>query len=178
MVRIWLGHGASGSVATMAPWVDGLRALGLDAAAVALPKGRAERALAPYAAQVPDEPGMLIGGHSFGGRVASMLAAGGDGVPARANPFAGVVTLSFPVHPPGRPERAEERVAHLARIAVPVLMLSGASDPFASVQLLRDAAARLQHGELVLYPGLGHTLAPVRDDALARIAAFARSLEA
>lgn len=160
----------------MAPWVDGLRALGLEAAPVSLPRGRAERALAPYAAQVPDEPGMVIGGHSFGGRVATLLAAGGEGVPERVHPFAGVVALSFPVHPPGRPERAKERIAHLSRIGVPMLLLSGGADPFARADLLREAAALLTRGELVVYPGLGHTLAAVRGDALARIAAFVRAL--
>ena len=75
-MRIWLAHGASGNASTMLPWVDGLRALGFDAAPLQLPRRRAEDAVTALEAQVPDEPGMVIGGHSYGGRVASLAAAG------------------------------------------------------------------------------------------------------
>lgn len=177
MVRIWLGHGAWGTPASMAPWVDGLRALGLDAEAITLPRGRAERAVAPFAGQVPDRPGTVVGGHSFGGRVATLLAARAEGAPARRHPVAGVVALSFPLHPPSRPDASVPRAAHWRSIDVPVLLLAGDADPYAEIGLLRAAAARLPHGELVVYPGEGHDLSRVRSDALGRIAAFVRSLE-
>jgi predicted alpha/beta-hydrolase family hydrolase len=177
MSHVWLGHGASGSPATMAPWVEGLRSRGVAADPVALPRGRAERAIVRFAAQVPDAPGMVVGGHSFGGRVATLLAAGLDPAPARRRPLVGVVALSYPLHRPGAPGAWLGRVAHWPSITVPVLLLSGDADPFARLDLLREAVARLPQGRLVVYPGLGHGLAPVRGEALEQIAAFVRSLD-
>ena len=56
---------------------------------------------------------------------------------------------------------------------MPVLLLSGESDPFARIDLLRLAVAeRLADAELVTWPRLGHTLKPVLEDVLDRIAAF------
>jgi hypothetical protein len=176
MARILLGHGAWGSPASMAPWVDGLAALGLEAAAVSLPRGRAERGIVPFAAQLPDGPGVIAGGHSLGGRVATLLAAGGAAVPPRVYPLAGVVALSFPLHPPRRPDPSLARAAHWGGVHVPMLLLSGDADPYARIDLLREAAAQLPSAELVVYAGLGHDLASVREDALARIARFARAV--
>jgi hypothetical protein len=52
-------------------------------------------------------------------------------------------------------------------------MLSGESDPFARIDLLRAAVAeRLPGAQLVTWPRLGHSLAPVLDEALDRVAAF------
>jgi len=53
-----------------------------------------------------------------------------------------------------------------------VLLLSGDRDPFAKVDLLRREVKSLPNAELVIYPGVGHGLLPVREDAAARIAAF------
>src|SRR5512134_3151686 len=102
MIRVFLGHGASGTAATMAPWVAGLTARGIDARAIDLPKRKAEDAVAAYEAQVPDEPGVVIGGHSYGGRVASLAVAGVRvaGAPGRAHPYSGLVCLSYPLHRP------------------------------------------------------------------------------
>ena len=95
-----------------------------------------------------------VGGHSYGGRVASLAAAepGSD--------YAALVLFSYPLHPPGAPERAEARVAHWPRIGCPVLLLSGESDPFARIELLRTAVGLLPDARLVTYPRLGHTLRP------------------
>ena len=80
--------------------------------------------------------------------------------------------MSYPLHRPGEPAW-DARSAHWPLIGVPVLLLSGESDPFARIDLLRTAVAeRLPHAELVTYPRLGHTLKPVLDDVLDRIAAF------
>jgi predicted alpha/beta-hydrolase family hydrolase len=179
MTRIYLGHGASGTAASMQPWVDGLRARGFEAHAVELPKRKAEAAVAAYEAQVPDEPGIVIGGHSFGGRVASLAVAGvrAAGTAPREHPYAGLVCLSYPLHRPGAPETAAARIAHWPAIGVPALLLSGSSDPFAQIGLLEDAIPTLVRGRLVTYPRLGHTLKPVRADALDRIAAFLADLE-
>lgn len=169
-IRVFLGHGASGSAETMAPWVAGLRERGVEAVALDLPRRRAEDAVPALEAQVPEGDEVVVGGHSFGGRVASLSAAG--------RRYAGLVCLSYPLHRPGAPETAAARVAHWSRIACPALLLSGEADPFASIALLRESLPLLPLGELVTYPRLRHGLLPVRDDALDRIAAFVRRLEA
>ena len=75
-----------------------------------------------------------VGGKSFGGRMASMAVA--EGMPA-----AGLIFLGYPLHPPGKPERA--RTEHLASIEVPMLFLQGTRDPFASAAVLEPALAAL-----------------------------------
>ena len=177
MLRVYLGHGASGTAASMAPWVDGLLVRGFEAHAVSLPRGRAEAAITRFLDQVPDEPGTVLGGHSFGGRVASLAAAGVEGTPPRHSPIAGLVCLSYPLHRPGMPETALARMAHWPAIHVPVLLQSGTSDPFARIDLLEAAVGSLQDGRLVTWPRLGHSLAPVREQALDRIAAFLTALD-
>lgn len=163
----------------MAPWVDGLAARGIEAHAVDLPRRKAEDAVLAYEAQVPDEPGIVIGGHSFGGRVASLAVAGvrPDGAPPRIHPYAGLVCLSYPLHRPGAPETAPARIAHWPRIDTPALLLSGRSDPFAQIELLERSMPAMPRGRLVTYPRLGHTLKPVMADALDRVAAFLAELD-
>ncbi|MHB8891289.1 MAG: alpha/beta family hydrolase [Candidatus Limnocylindrales bacterium] len=181
MLRIYLGHGASGTAAAMAPWVSGLRARGFEAFALDLPRRKAEDAVAAFEAQVPDEPGVVVGGHSYGGRVASLMVAGAGssrtgGVVSRQ--YAGLVCLSYPLHRPGAPETAAARTAHWPAIRVPALLLSGTSDPFARIDVLEAAMPSLVRGRLVTYPRLGHTLKPVMADALDTVAAFLAELDA
>ena len=164
---IFLAHGASGNAASMQPHVAGLKRRGLTAAAVQLPVGLAEKAVDRYRAQVPDLSGAIIGGQSYGGRVASLLAA--QEAPR------GLVLLCFPLHRPGQPD-GTTRVAHFKDIDCPVLLLSGESDPFAKIALLRAAVKWLPGATLITYPGLGHSLRPVLDDALDRVAEFCRTL--
>ena len=65
---------------------------------------------------------LLIGGKSMGGRIASMLAD---------NPAVdGVCCFGYPFHPPGKPEKLAERIAHLVAIETPVLIFQGTRDPF------------------------------------------------
>src|SRR5690348_7740493 len=99
-----LAPGASGTVAGLRPVFDGLAARGVAAAGVSLPRGSAERALPAWRTALHgiDRRGTAIGGQSFGGRVASLLAA--DEPELRA-----LVLLCFPLHPPGRPEQAPGR---------------------------------------------------------------------
>ena len=165
-VRCFLGHGASGTAASMAPFVAGLRARGIDAVAIDLPRRKAEDAVPALHAVVPSAADVALGGHSYGGRVASLVAAEPDA------PYAGLVLFSYPLHPPGSPDRTDARISHWPAIHCPVLLLSGESDPFARIDLLRAAVDRLDNAELVTYPRLGHTLKPVLDDALDRVAAF------
>lgn len=181
MLRIYLGHGASGTAASMAPWVDGLRVRGFEAFALDLPRRRAEDAVAAFEAQVPDEPGVVVGGHSYGGRVASLAVAGASAAQdAGAAPrrYAGLVCLSYPLHRPGAPETAASRTSHWSAITVPALLLSGTSDPFARIELLEAAIPALVRGQLVTYPRLGHSLRPVLDDALDGVAEFLAELDA
>lgn len=138
-IRIVLGHGASGTAASMAPYVDGLRARGLATDAINLRRGKAEDAVAPSwsatEALIEAEGGagaveLVIGGQSFGGRVASLLAA------ERPADVRALVCFSYPLHRPGVPETWDQRTAHWPRIACPVLLLSGEADPFARLPLL------------------------------------------
>lgn len=168
VLTVRLAHGASGSAASMRPWTDGLRERGFAAEPVQLPKGSAERAIPVYREAAPPDQTTVIGGQSFGGRVASLIAAD--------DPPAGLVLLCYPLHRPGHPETAAERISHWSRIVCPVLLLSGEGDPFARIELLRTAVGLLPDAELVTYPGIGHGLNSVRADALDRIAAWLERL--
>ncbi|MBZ4559001.1 alpha/beta hydrolase [Mycobacterium avium subsp. hominissuis] len=76
---------------------------------------------------------LIAGGHSYGGRQTSMVVAAGDAA-------VDVLTLfSYPVHPPGKPERA--RTEHLPAITVPTVFTHGTSDPFGTPEELNAAAA-------------------------------------
>ncbi len=78
---------------------------------------------------------VYLGGHSFGGRMATHAAAGGL-VGVR-----GLVLCSFPLHPPGKPDTA--RAAHLPEIAEPMLFLSGTRDALAERDLLQEVVGQL-----------------------------------
>lgn len=132
---------------------------------MSLPKGKAERAMPMYAAALGLDAGAtVIGGQSFGGRVATLIAP-------EAKPAA-VVCFSYPLHAPGRQPTWAERTAHWPEIACPVLLLSGESDPFADIGLLRTAVEQLPNARLVTYPGQGHSLARVANAAVDEVAAF------
>jgi len=76
---------------------------------------------------------LIAGGHSYGGRQTSMVVAADE-----AN--VDVLTLfSYPVHPPGKPERA--RTEHLPDITVPTVFTHGTSDPFGTPAEVHEAAA-------------------------------------
>jgi uncharacterized protein len=169
-VRIFLAHGASGSAASMQPFVNALAERGLKGHTIGLPVRRAEDAVRAYREQLPDDlSGCVIGGHSYGGRVASLLAA--DAQPA------GLVLLSYPLHRPGRPE--ELRTEHWSRIRCPVLLISGEADQFARVELLRSSVGLLAQSQLVTYPGVRHGVGgPRLGETADHIQAFAAGLRA
>jgi len=77
---------------------------------------------------------VVVGGRSLGGRVCSVAVA--EGLAARA-----VVLVSYPLHPPGRPERL--RVEHFPALGVPCLFVSGTRDAFARPQELEEAVAAI-----------------------------------
>jgi hypothetical protein len=148
----------------MRPYVKALEKRQLKASAIDLPIGKAERAVPVFIKKVP--AGSIAGGHSYGGRVASMAAT-------EVN-YAALVLLSYPLHRPGHPE--DPRTEHWSKITCPVLFLSGESDPFARIELLRSSVRRLPGAELVTFPGVGHGLLTVTDAAMDRVAAFVRQL--
>jgi len=148
----------------MRPYVKALQARKLTAAAIDLPKSKAERAVPVFIDKAP--AGAIAGGHSYGGRVASMAA-----VEVR---YAALILLSYPLHRPGHPE--DLRTEHWPKIRCPVLLLSGESDPFARVDLLRASARLLPQAELLTFPRVGHGLIPVIDAAMDRAAEFVRGL--
>jgi uncharacterized protein len=80
----------------------------------------------------PNVP-LVLGGHSYGGRQSSMVAAEQPGI-AQA-----LMLLSYPLHPPRQPEKL--RTEHLPSIQMPSLFVHGTRDPFGSIEELRSAAA-------------------------------------
>jgi predicted alpha/beta-hydrolase family hydrolase len=76
---------------------------------------------------------LIAGGHSYGGRQTSMVVA------ESAQPVDLLMLFSYPVHPPGKPERT--RTEHLPAIAVPTVFTHGTSDPFGTLDEVRAAAA-------------------------------------
>lgn len=94
---------------------------------------------------------VIAGGHSYGGRMTSMVIA--DEAAA-----VDVLTLfSYPLHPPGKPERA--RTEHLSRITAPTVFTHGTADPFGTIDELRPAAALISAAtEIVEITGARHDL--------------------
>jgi predicted alpha/beta-hydrolase family hydrolase len=94
---------------------------------------------------------IIAGGHSYGGRMTSMVIA--DAAAA-----VDVLTLfSYPLHPPGKPERA--RTDHLPRITAPTVFTHGTADPFGSIDELRPAAKLIPaNTEIVEVTGARHDL--------------------
>jgi uncharacterized protein len=107
------------------------------------------------AARVRSVP-VLVGGKSYGGRMASMAVA--EGLPAR-----GLVFLGYPLHPPGKTDRVRDE--HLYGIDVPMLFLQGSRDPFADATVLAPVLAKLgataSHVEI---EGGGHSFERSRKD--------------
>ena len=92
----------------------------------------AATALAERAKLPPDR--ILLGGRSMGGRMCSMAVA--EGLPA-----AGLVLVSYPLHPPGK--RDQVRTEHFPSLDVPCLFISGRKDPFGSPDELEAATTAI-----------------------------------
>ena len=161
-MRVVLGHGASGNAASMKPYVVGFTRRGINAIAVDLPKGKAERAVPIFIKTSGTGHEVVGGGQSFGGRVASMAAIEAD--------FGGLVLFSYPLHRPGHTD--ELRTEHLPSIRCPTLFLSGDRDPFARVDLLQEAVKLVPNARLEIFQGQGHGLLAVLDQALDVAAEF------
>lgn len=91
---------------------------------------------------------LALGGRSMGGRICSMAVA--EGLPAD-----GLVLLSYPLHPPRRPEQL--RTAHFEAIPVPCLFISGTRDPFGTPTELEQAVSQIPGPvRIELLEGQGH----------------------
>jgi predicted alpha/beta-hydrolase family hydrolase len=94
---------------------------------------------------------VFLGGHSYGGRQATMLAAEEPGL-ADA-----LLLLSYPLHPPGQPGKL--RTGHFPALRTPALFIHGTKDEFGSIQEMRAALDLIPaHVELVPLEGAGHDL--------------------
>jgi uncharacterized protein len=101
-------------------------------------------------------PGPLsLGGHSYGGRQASMLAA------EDASVASALLLLSYPLHPPTRPD--QPRTAHFPSLATPALFVHGTRDPFGTIEEIEAARALIPaRTALLAVDGAGHDLFHVR----------------
>lgn len=107
---------------------------------------------------------LVIGGRSMGGRMCSMAVA------ATEDPLkvAGLVLVSYPLHPPAKPEK--KRTEHLPGITVPVLCVSGSMDTFGTPVELRRAFRRVP-AEVTwnLIEGKGHDLKNADDEIVVAV---------
>lgn len=138
------------------------------------PSGAAmdRRGLERAAASLRDEVAgpIYLGGSSYGGRQASMLAAEKPAVAA------GLLMLSYPLHPPGKPEAL--RTEHFGGILAPVLFAHGSKDVFGSEQEMRAAMKLLKApAELELFAGATHGLLQKREGAAKAQAIAEKSAE-
>jgi uncharacterized protein len=94
---------------------------------------------------------IFLGGHSYGGRQATMLCASEpDLVP-------GLLLLSYPLHPPRKPEQL--RIQHLPNLRTPSLFVHGTRDPFGSIDEMTKALQLIPgKNELIKVEGAGHDL--------------------
>jgi len=94
---------------------------------------------------------IFLGGHSYGGRQATMLCA------AEPELVSGLLLLSYPLHPPRKPEQL--RTQHLPNLRNPSLFVQGTRDPFGSVEEMTEALRLVPaKTELMIVEGAGHDL--------------------
>lgn len=179
-----LAHGAGGDMnhPQLAGMAQGLAASGIEVVRFNFPyreagrkaPDRQEKLEACYWAVAKEVSAsaarLYLGGGSMGGRIASHIVS--DGFPA-----AGLIFQSYPLHPPGKPERMRD--AHLARIAVPMLFIWGTRDAFATPELLEKTVASLPTATLHRIEGgdhglkvRGRTAADVLDEIVGVIAGW------
>lgn len=162
-----LGHGAGGGIEAfdlvslaehlparniaVARFVQPWRVAGRR---VAGPPKHLDEAWRPAVAMVLNRCGdtpLYVGGHSAGARVACRCFA------APAN---GLVALSFPLHPPGKPERS--RAEELLGVPAPVLIVQGSKDPFGNPEELTAAFRSRPDVTLRVIEDATHSFSPTR----------------
>jgi uncharacterized protein len=180
-LRVVLWHGAGGDIeeTSLAAVASSLSSLGASVARARFGYRRlgkkmpdrmpvlledAERTIAELGAlEGVRSDRLILGGRSMGGRVASMLVAGGF----RSD---GLLLLSYPLHKEGRTD--ELRDAHLSKIACPVLFISGDKDPMCDLDLLQRAIAPIRGTARVeVLEGANHS--PKKKAHIAQIAELA-----
>jgi hypothetical protein len=110
-------------------------------------------------------PRICMGGHSYGGRQASMLAAEAPGL------VEALLLLSYPLHPPKKP--AQLRTAHFPQLHTPALFVSGTKDEFGSPSELTAALELIPaKTRLQIVEGAGHELLKGAFDPQQVVAAF------
>lgn len=105
---------------------------------------------------------LVLGGRSMGGRMSSMLVAEG-------HPAAALVLVSYPLHPPGKPDKP--RIDHLGSIRVPTLFVSGTKDAFGTPQELQSAVRAIPGTVTVEWLDQGDHGLRRRDDEVAKLVA-------
>ena len=112
---------------------------------------------------------VFLGGHSYGGRQATMLAA------EERETAAGLLLFSYPLHPPEKPE--QRRTAHFPALHTPALFLHGTKDEFGTPEEMRTAIALIPaRTDLTLIEGAGHDLKRGRLDFAGLVVARFQSL--
>jgi len=94
---------------------------------------------------------IFLGGHSYGGRQATILCA------TEPQLVSGLLLLSYPLHPPRKPEQL--RIQHLPNLRTPSLFVHGTRDPFGSLEEMTNALRLIPaKTELMTVEGAGHDL--------------------
>lgn len=173
------GAGANCNSALLVNLATALAHLGWAVLRLDLPFRQKRRFGPPSPAQAPaDQDGLraavremrsrvaanvFLGGHSYGGRQASIVASeAGTDVP-------GLLLLSYPLHPPDKP--GQLRTGHFKDIHPPCLFVHGTADPFGSPDEMREAIALIPgSSQLVVLDRLGHDLGKGNPKIVARIA--------
>ncbi|MGD0130188.1 MAG: alpha/beta fold hydrolase [Terriglobia bacterium] len=121
----------------------------------------------------PDRPfhRVFLGGHSYGGRQATMVAANDAAL------VDGLLLLSYPLHPPRKPDQL--RTAHFSSLRTPALFVHGSRDPFGSVEEM-ESALKLIPAPTALIPveGAGHDLSFGREERNAALDLPSKILDA
>ena len=112
---------------------------------------------------------IILGGQSYGGRQATMLAA------EEPRLVEALLLFSYPLHPPGKPERL--RTEHFPRLRIPALFVHGTADPFGSIAELRAAVSLIPASTQVMpIEPAGHDLRRGRFDLDAVVGALKQLL--
>jgi len=98
---------------------------------------------------------VFLGGHSYGGRQATMLAADLDHDEKEI--IAGLLLLSYPLHPPRK--AAQLRTGHFPKLTTPALFVHGSRDPFGSMDEMKSGLSLIPAKTMLLeVSGAGHEL--------------------
>lgn len=111
---------------------------------------------------------IAVGGRSFGGRMCSMAVA--DGLEAAA-----LVLVSYPLHPPGKPDRL--RVEHFGALKLPCLFVSGRRDAFATPDELERETVAIPGDVTLSFVDGDHSLRKNEEAAADIVAAWLRGLD-